>query len=75
MSCPDTTDCVAVGQSQNDARSWTLVATYAAGVWTQTPSPSRGGTFNFLYGLSCPNINNCVSSGDYINLSSKHSAP
>lgn len=73
VSCPSSTSCVAVGQSQQGTiKSWTLVATYDAGAWTQTPSPSRGGTFNFLYGISCPSASSCVSSGDYINLGSEH---
>jgi hypothetical protein len=78
VSCPSAASCVAVGQSQTivpvgqtpptTARSWTLVLTYDLGTWTQTPSPSKGGTYNFQYGLSCPNVSNCVSSGEYINL-------
>lgn len=72
VSCPSAASCVAVGQSQTTARSWTLVLTYALGAWTQTPSPSKGGTFNFQYGLSCPNVSHCVSSGEYVNLGTSH---
>lgn len=68
VSCPSAASCVAVGQSQTTARSWTFVTTYDLGTWTQTPSPSKGGTFSFQYGLSCPNVSHCVSSGDYVNL-------
>jgi hypothetical protein len=62
-----------VGQSQNNEleRSWTLIATLDAGTWTQTPSPSRGGTYNFLYGVSCPTAAVCTAAGDYINVTSQ----
>ena len=46
-----------------------LIQTLAAGTWTLTsPTPYRSGTFNYLYGLSCPTIRNCKAVGDYLNV-------
>lgn len=68
VSCSNATNCVAAGQSQNDDLARPLIQTLAAGTWTLTsPSPYRSGTFNYLYGLSCPTFRNCKAVGDYRN--------
>lgn len=68
VSCSNATNCVAAGQSQNDDLARPLILTLAGGVWGLTsPSPYRSGTFNYLYGLSCPTFRNCKAVGDYVN--------
>jgi hypothetical protein len=68
VSCSNETNCVAAGQSQNDDLARPLIQTLAAGTWGLTsPSPYRAGTFNYLYGLSCPTYRNCKAVGDYRN--------
>ncbi len=68
VSCSNAANCVAAGQSQNDDLARPLIQTLSHGTWTLTsPSPYRGGTFNYLYGLSCPTYRNCKAVGDYRN--------
>jgi hypothetical protein len=68
VACSNESNCVAVGQSQNDVSGRTLIQTLAAGTWSLTsPAPYRSNTFNFLYGLSCPTYRNCKAVGDYYN--------
>jgi hypothetical protein len=68
VACSNEANCVAAGQSQNDTIARPLIQTLAAGTWTLTsPSPYRAGTFNYLYGLSCPTYRNCKAVGDYLN--------
>jgi hypothetical protein len=67
VSCSNTTNCVAAGESQNGEKARTLITTMSGGTWRLTsPSPYRGGTFNYLYGLSCPSRRACVAAGDYL---------
>ena len=71
VACSNEANCVAGGQSQNDEIARPLVQTLALGAWTLTsPSPYRAGTFNYLYGLSCPTYRNCKAVGDYLNVAS-----
>jgi hypothetical protein len=71
VSCSNEANCVAAGQSQTDTLARPLIQTLAAGTWTLTsPTPYRSGTFNYLYGLSCPTIRNCKAVGDYLNVGS-----
>ena len=68
VSCSNATNCVAAGESQNGDKARTLIQTMSGGTWRLTsPSPYRGGTFNYLYGLSCPSRRSCVAAGDYLN--------
>jgi hypothetical protein len=68
VSCSNTVNCVAAGQSQNDTLGRPLIQTLANGIWTLTsPTPYRPATFNHLYGLSCFTIRNCKAVGDYVN--------
>ena len=72
VSCSNATNCVAAGESQNGDRARTLIQTMSGGTWRLTsPSPYRGGTFNYLYGLSCPSRRSCVAAGDYLNSSTQ----
>ena len=71
VSCSNEANCVAAGQSQTDTLARPLIQTLSAGTWTLTsPTPYRSGTFNYLYGLSCPTIRNCKAVGDYLNVGS-----
>jgi hypothetical protein len=69
VSCSTETQCVAVGQSQNGDAALPLIQTRSvAGLWPITqPVPFRSGTFNYLYGVSCP-TRQCVAVGDYLNV-------
>jgi len=68
VSCSNAANCVAAGQSQNDDLARPLILTLATGAWNLTsPSPYRTGTFNYLYGISCPTYRNCKAVGDYVN--------
>lgn len=70
VSCSSETQCVATGYSQSETIARPLIHTLSGGVWRQTtPAPYRGGTFNYLYGLSCP-TRQCVAVGDYLHASS-----
>jgi hypothetical protein len=72
VSCSNATNCVAAGESQNGDKARTLIQTLSGGTWRLTsPSPYRGGTFNYLYGLSCPSRRSCVAAGDYLNSSTQ----
>jgi hypothetical protein len=71
VACSNANNCVAAGESQNGDKARTLIQTMSGGTWRLTsPSPYRGSTFNYLYGLSCPARQACVAAGDYINPSS-----
>jgi hypothetical protein len=68
VSCSNETNCVAAGQSQTDTLARPLIQTLSGGTWTLTsPAPYRAGTFNYIYGLSCPTYRNCQAVGDYLN--------
>jgi hypothetical protein len=68
VSCSNTANCVAAGQSQNNSLARPLIQTLANGTWTLTsPTPYRPATFNYLYGLSCFTYRNCKAVGDYVN--------
>jgi hypothetical protein len=67
VSCSNPTNCVAAGMSQNDDLARPLIQTLADGTWGLTsPAPYRSGTFNYVYGLSCPTFRNCKAAGDYL---------
>lgn len=71
VSCSNEANCVAAGQSQNDTLARPLILTLATGTWGLTsPTPYRAGTFNYLYGVSCPTYRNCKAVGDYVNVAS-----
>jgi len=71
VSCSNASNCVAVGESQNGEKARTLIQTMSGGTWRLTsPSPYRGGTYNYLYGVSCPSRRACVAAGDYLNATS-----
>jgi hypothetical protein len=71
VSCSNANNCVAVGESQNGEKARTLIQTMSGGTWRLTsPSPYRGGTYNYLYGVSCPSRRACVAAGDYLNATS-----
>lgn len=68
VSCSNELNCVAVGESQNADKARTLIQTLSGGLWSLTsPSPYRGKTFNYLYGLSCASRRACFAVGDYLN--------
>jgi hypothetical protein len=71
VSCSNEANCVAAGQSQTDTLARPLIQVLGAGTWTlASPTPYRAGTFNYLYGLSCPTYRNCKAVGDYLNVGS-----
>jgi len=68
LSCPTTTQCVAVGSyGSQDAEG--LLWTWSAGSWTVANLPALPGGANDsdsnLYGVSCPSASQCVAVGYY----------
>jgi hypothetical protein len=70
VSCPDSSDCTAVGYYKNTSgHDVGLIETYAGGRWTAqiAPQVSDADTHNAveLAGVSCPSLGNCVADGEY----------
>ena len=72
VSCPSTTECVAVGASSVGAPSGAIVVTTDSGLtWTQSTVPSGN---MMLSGVSCASDSTCVAVGDSIDSATNTSA-
>ncbi|HEY7948149.1 MAG TPA: IPT/TIG domain-containing protein [Acidimicrobiales bacterium] len=73
ISCPDDTDCTAVGSYVVARRMHGLIATMSSGVWNavEAPEPSNAATAPFsppqplLESVDCPEVTFCVAGGAY----------
>ncbi len=62
VSCPDATDCYAVGTDGNNAT--TLVEYWDGSSWSVVPTPTPDGSVvDTLDGVSCPSAANCTAVG------------
>ena len=62
VSCPDATDCVAVGFS----RYGTLAETWNGSAWTVVASPAPEGAISSAFvSVSCPTADSCSAVGSY----------
>ncbi len=64
VSCPDTSNCMAVGTS----RYGTLAESWNGTAWTIVPSPApTGANSSDLISVSCPNSTSCAAVGSFVN--------
>ena len=65
VSCPDATDCEAVGTAANSAHGTneTLVEKMSGSVWSLTPSPDVG-VESQLLAVACVSASDCMAVGD-----------
>ena len=68
VSCTSTTDCVAVGEYENDPANGidqTLIEQWDGTIWTIVPSPNDSSHYNALNGVSCTSDTACTAVGWY----------
>jgi hypothetical protein len=65
VSCPSSTECVAVGDYTDSAsRQFTLAEAWDGASWTVQPSPNPPAALNSsLGGVSCPTTTDCIAVG------------
>ncbi len=64
VSCPDATDCTAVGSSYSSTGVWqTLVESWDGTNWTVVTSPDPAGADNTLSAVSCASSVSCLTVG------------
>jgi len=61
LSCPTTTFCMAVGETQSQNEDW--ASTYNGTAWSNNATFPAIGTYNRMAGVSCPSITVCEAVG------------
>ncbi len=65
VSCPTSSNCVAVGNSHDDSGNPTrIIEKWDGTTWSEAVPPTLGGE---LRGVSCVSVMSCVAVGDYLN--------
>lgn len=68
VTCTSATHCVAVGEYLSYGAYQTVIEQWDGTSWTLVPSPNSSATqSNFLYGVSCTSVNQCVAVGNFSN--------
>jgi hypothetical protein len=64
VSCTSASACIAVGDSFNTAGNVvTLAERWDGSSWSVQSTPSPGGTYSFLNGVSCTSASSCTATG------------
>ena len=69
ISCPTSSECIAVGSSTN-ARGeiQTMAVRWNGTEWNLQSTPSAGGSSNRLNGISCTSASFCIAVGRHVNI-------
>jgi hypothetical protein len=76
VSCPSSTQCVAVGAYSGASDTEPMVLSAANGAWTPgstiTPPSGAGVTASSLNSVSCTSVGSCIAVGDDVNSGAHH---
>ncbi len=71
VSCVNSDYCMAVGYSAGNVYS-TIAEMWNGSAWSIVPSPNAGTYQNFLEGVDCTSMTNCVAVGSYASTASTY---